>query len=211
MKSRAYELSGQRFGHLIAIEKKGVNRHRCVLWLCQCDCGQKKIAASHGLVMGDTTSCGCVASAKKRAANVSHGRSNTPIYGAWLGMKNRCTIPNDRDFPNYGGRGIGVCERWRHSFENFLADMGERPAGKTLDRIDNNKGYEPNNCRWATRVEQNNNRRSCCLLKHDGRTLTISQWAREIGIPHNTLRSRVRAGWSADKALTTIVLSRGAT
>lgn len=119
-------------------------------------------------------------------------------------MLDRCRNHNNSDFFYYGGRGIKVCDRWKNSFENFLEDMGERPKRTSIDRIDNNGNYEPGNCRWATKKEQNNNQRSNINLTFNGKTQTTAQWADELGMNSGTVRYRVnKLGWSAEKALTT--------
>lgn len=118
-------------------------------------------------------------------------------------MVARCTNPNRPDYAYYGGRGVGVCDRWRQSFAAFLADMGEKPVGLSLDRIDNAHGYEPGNCRWATKYEQMQNTRGTRLLTHRGRSMGLAAWAREIGINKESLRTRLMRGWSLEKALTT--------
>jgi hypothetical protein len=125
-------------------------------------------------------------------------------YVAWCGMKDRCTRPTNKAFANYGGRGIRVCDEWLNDYPRFLADMGLSPDGGLLDRIDNDKGYSPENCRWATRVEQNNNRRSCRVLTVAGRAQTMAQWEREAGIPRGLIRQRIfRLGWSPERAVST--------
>lgn len=134
---------------------------------------------------------------------------NTPRYRTRVcrfGIIARCNNPKSKDYTDYGGRGIRVCKRWVASLDNFIADMGEAPLGQSIDRIDNDGDYEPNNCRWAGATEQANNRRGNQFLTFNGETLTYSQWAREIGLKRGTLRSRiVVSGWSIEKALTTPV------
>lgn len=126
----------------------------------------------------------------------------TRVYSIWSGMITRCTNPAAINYANYGGRGITVCERWK-SFENFFADMGEPATGTTLDRKDNERGYEPGNCRWATRAEQANNTRINHHITAFGETLTVSQWAERIGVKYQTLYARItRRGWSPEKSLT---------
>lgn len=133
-----------------------------------------------------------------------HGQHNSPTYKSWQNMKNRCLNKRDKDYPKYGGRGIKLYERW-HDFGNFLEDMGERPAGcKSLDRIDVNGNYEPENCRWATLQEQNFNKRTTRYLTHNGETKPIGKWAREYGICKSTIKSRIDIlGWNESDAITT--------
>lgn len=136
--------------------------------------------------------------------NRKHGGVGTLTYARWKSMIQRCTDPSASNFKDYGGRGITVCERWRKSFDAFRTDMGEcQDKSLTLDRIDNQRDYEPGNCRWATQAEQNRNRRSVLHLTHAGRTMSATEWAKEIGITANTLLMRLRNGWSIERALTT--------
>jgi hypothetical protein len=131
-----------------------------------------------------------------------HGYRHTPTYQTWIDMRRRCVNPRHRFYPNYGGRGIAVCHEWATSFEAFLRDMGEKPAGKSLDRIDNDGNYEPGNCRWATQAEQSRNRSQSIRLTLDGQTKVLKDWARDIGMHASTLRERLVRGWSAERALT---------
>jgi len=136
------------------------------------------------------------------AMYLTHGHTNTPVYASWRHMIERCQKPTHHAWHNYGGRGIRVCERWKR-FENFLADMGERPNGKQIDWIDNNGNYEPGNCRWATRAEQLGNTRCCRVLTFNGKTQNVTAWAEETGIPRNCIYFRIgRLGWSVEEALT---------
>lgn len=133
-----------------------------------------------------------------------HGRCGTPEYRAWQGMLRRCCNPHSKSYPDYGGRGISACERWKASFEAFFADMGERPsADHSIDRIDNSLGYSPENCRWATRAEQQRNRRDNVYLEHAGKRMMLVDWADEIGMNRMTLGNRIKAGWTAEEAITT--------
>ena len=143
------DIAGQQFGRLRVISREGTSSSRKTLWLCECACGNTALVTSNQLRRGRTNSCGCL----------RHGYTKTPTYNAWCGAKKRCCNTQDKDYKNYGGRGIRVCARWLESFENFLKDMGERPAGKSLDRIDVDGDYELSNCRWATASEQAQNRR----------------------------------------------------
>lgn len=177
--------------------------------LCSCSCGNQKDVRSDHLRRGLVQSCGCLhrerASARAsnmHKANVTHNKSNSAAYASWLAMKQRCTNPNSKFYSYYGGRGITICSSWLNSFENFYADMGDPPSGHTIDRIDNEKGYDPTNCRWAPRIVQLNNRRTNRRVTFLGVTATVTQWARLLGFPRNTLDQRLAAGWSVERAFT---------
>ena len=165
---KARDLTGQRFGKLLALEPVGEDQQGRVLWRCQCDCGHQTIVIGCNLTSGNSKSCGCVQREKLSLRRWKHGMSQSLTYVSWYGMIKRCEDPHHRSYPNYGGRGIKVCERW-HSFENFLADMGERPKGTTLDRIDNNGNYCPGNCKWSTFLEQQRNKRPVSKGPHKQR------------------------------------------
>lgn len=154
-------------------------------WSCSCACGGEKVVSRRELVRGDTVSCGCVAAAQKQ-----HGMKGTPMYDSWKAMRKRCFDPKSNKWSRYGGRGITVCDRWA-AFANFFADMGERPEGTTLDRIDNDGPYSPENCRWATKEEQANNKSTNVFVEWSGRRKTVSQWAREIDVDDKRLRKRL--------------------
>lgn len=155
------DITGHRYSRLIVIRMAGRKKGR-PLWRCLCDCGNEITALSNSLRQGNTKSCGCwhsETSSKNGKSNRTHGESKSREYRTWVSMRERCNNPRNKDFASYGGRGITVCLRWI-SFENFLLDMGRCPPGHSIDRKDNNDGYNPKNCHWATSSEQNKNRRA---------------------------------------------------
>lgn len=179
-------------------------------WLCRCLCGTIKAINGNTLSRGTTTSCGCWRDEQLSRRRRTHQRSKTPVYHVWQGMINRCYNPNVKNFFRYGGRGIVVCDRWRHSFENFLADMGEKPSKThSIERKNNDLGYSPENCKWATAQEQAINRRSCVNLAFHNKTQTVSRWATELGLPSRLIRRRLKLGWTVADALTVPPLGQG--
>jgi hypothetical protein len=154
-------LTGRRFGRLSVAEIVGKTPNRKYQYRCICDCGAETVVVAEKLNSGHTKSCGCLIGEVWRGTsgpNFRHGYSHSPTYESWIRMVRRCTLERDKDYPNYGARGVTVCERWRTDFANFLSDMGERPAGKSIDRYPiSNGNYEPSNCRWATPFEQSQN------------------------------------------------------
>lgn len=194
---------GDRFTKLTAVEEVTPGE-----WLCKCDCGVQKVLSHRNLTHGNSKSCGCL---RKDNAHRKHGHTvsgidgkRPAIYRVWRSMMQRCYRAKDQSYPRYGGKGISVCVRW-HAFGMFLADMGEVPVGLTIDRIDSNGNYEPENCRWATMAEQIRNRRTTKKIAYAGEIKPLAEWSGIVGIGYKCLQSRIDAGWSADRALTTPV------
>lgn len=203
------EMQDKRFGRLVVVREAEpqiqVLRSRRY-WLCQCDCGATSLTEQSKLLSGHTRSCGCLKTERGREngkRNRTHGRTHTAEYFAWGAMLRRCTDPHNIGYKDYGGRGITVCERWR-SFAAFFADMGPRSSpAHSIDRFpDNNGNYEPGNCRWATKEEQDNNRRSSRFLTFQGQRLSCAQWARRLGFHYNLIYQRLRKGWTIERTLT---------
>ena len=190
-------LQGFRFGSLTVLQLGEKQRPmNGAWWLCLCDCGTQKNIPATDMVQGKINSCGCEHAERIGRASITHGKSKSRTYKLWMAMRNRC----DRVNQDYSCRGIVYDERWK-SFENFLEDMGEAPEGLSLDRIDCNGNYHKANCRWATRVEQANNTRANVFIEWDGKKQTVAQWAKELGMKTDKLRSRLRYGWTIQRAL----------
>jgi hypothetical protein len=206
MRRRVVDLNGRVFGRLSVVRRGTDANDGHASWLCRCECGTETTVRSNRLLRdGGTRSCGCMAREASAARKRTHGRTHTVEFETWTRMKARCFDDAHPDFGDYGGRGIIVCERWlgEHGFENFLADMGERPSrAHSIDRFPDNHGnYEPGNCRWATMRQQQNNRRSNRLVTFDGRTMTTAQWARERCLSPQLLYWRLSHGWDIADAL----------
>lgn len=194
--SKAIDISGDRFGRLRAVSRAETRLspvgHQQAMWLCACDCGKTATISTSHLRSGHTKSCGCLSLEMSRSENTTHAMYGTRTYRSWNAMLNRCRNTSAQVYSRYGGRGVSVCDRWA-SFENFLADMGERPEGKTLDRFPDNKGnYEPGNCRWATSQEQNSNRSNNVIVDFDGRSQCAAEWARDLGITKGAMYRRLK-------------------
>jgi hypothetical protein len=217
------DITGQRFGRLLVLHKGSVSKTGGSIWICRCECGNEATANASNLRNGSTLSCRCLrketsqqlgsnpAFIKIRSAKLTvHGHKKrgamTPEYRTWLGMKRRCQDENYKDFPNWGGRGITVCERWDRSFVDFLSDMGARPSDDhSIDRINPNGNYEPGNCRWATATEQGGeHRRDLIVVEVDGmRFESLKSACQHFGMPYTAVFERIKSGMPLETALTT--------
>lgn len=180
-----YDITGRRYGKLTVLR-----RVKSTTWECKCDCGNTSQVLKCNLVTGNTTSCGCVYRASIGNITRTHGKSKSSVYYRYNHMIKRCYDTSYKQYVDYGGRGITVCPQWlgKGGFTQFLADMGEVPKDLSLDRIDNSKGYSPDNCRWASRKMQMRNKRSNTMFK--GKCL--AEWAEELGVKYSTIRGRMR-------------------
>ena len=197
------DLTGRRFGRLVVVEKHG-HKGKAVTWLCKCDCGSEVIVRGKDLCGGLTRSCGCIHREQLIERNTTHGLCGQRLYNIWGCMVQRCSNINNPCYDLYGGRGITICDEWRRDFGAFY-DWAMSHGYKddlTIDRIDNDKGYSPDNCRWITAKEQGNNRSTNRYLEFNGEKHTISEWGELLGIDSETIASRLRRGWSIEKTLT---------
>lgn len=200
-----YEV-GQRFYRWTILKAYPNQKMRSLFYLCVCDCGTEKKVLDRTLRYSYGKSCGCLsgelAAKRLKIHNTTHGKTKSPEFNAWQAMWNRCENKNSAMFHRYGGRGIRVCRRWE-KFENFYEDMGPRPKNKkSLDRINTDGNYEPSNCRWASWSEQQNNRGNNRIISYNGKTQTMSQWSKEVGIEVRTIWYRLNKGYSIKDALT---------
>ena len=195
---------GDVFGRLEVLESVGRSKHGKVLWRCACSCGGEAVSTSGDLKSGNTKSCGCLQREKAASFNKRHGMSRTPMYERWCNIKRRVYDEKCPSYKDYGGRGIKVCDRWLESFENFYEDMGDPPSEKySIDRIDNDGDYCPENCRWATDREQSCNTSRNRILTHRGASKTMTEWCEIYSIRYSTVYDRItRYGWSVEDALT---------
>lgn len=195
---------GDKFGRLTVIEEAersyfSGKPHR--MFICECECGETSVVALGKLRSGHTTSCGCLVSTACSDRNRTHGLSGSPEYGIWCSIKERCNNPNNIAYVNYGKRNIYVCERWVNSFENFFSDMGSRPTKKhSIERRSVDGPYSPENCCWATSVEQANNKRNNRRITYNGETQSLSKWCTQLCIPYRAVMARLIRGASIEKA-----------
>ncbi len=196
--------AGQRYGRLVAVnfvERRG--KHKLPVWLFRCECGNATYAFVGNVRKGHTASCGCLHNEQFGDARRKHGMSKTsPEYNVWILMKRRCYNQKDGSYHRYGGRGIRVCDRWINDFSNFIADMGLRPSpDHSIDRINFDGNYEPNNCRWATQKEQQRNKSSNRMITFMGVAMSMMEASERSGISYNLIRTRIHLGWSNERAL----------
>lgn len=211
-------IAGNVYGYLTVLDEYRRHPKTYYEWLCRCKCGNTTWVNSGSLTSGNTKSCGCLNRERVKKENESRKGPNQrrleaenpaniktirSMADAFNMTKQRCYNPNQRDYKYYGGRGITVCDRWLESFDNFLEDMGLRPEGKTLERLDNNGPYSKENCVWANRKAQGNNTRRTKLITYEGQTLSVSQWARTVGMNPRTLHARLHTlGYTPEQAMT---------
>lgn len=205
-------LIGKKFGRLTVhkLAKPNIlpSGEKVTMWLCRCDCGKEKSVSAHNLKSGKTKSCGCLSAELARKRRTTHGatanRKRDRIYDIWRAMKERCYNPNNISYKNYGGRGICVCDEWINNYPSFRdwAISSGYKDDLSIDRIDCEKDYSPENCRWASRKQQNNNTRHNTIIFAFGKSQTLSQWSEEVGLSTDVISARIkRLGWSAEDAL----------
>lgn len=206
MSSRTRDITNHRFGRLLVIrfiEYRGKNKDRA-FWECVCDCGNRKEAYAGSLFVGDLKSCGCLAKDITLSSHTTHGLTNhsSGIYKIWTGIIQRCTNPKSNAFKYYGGRGIKICDEWVNSVESFFKYVGDRPSKlHTIDRIDSNGNYEPGNVRWATKAEQQQNKRNTIVLIINGVSATVSEWSKLSGTNRQTITTRYFRGYSHEECV----------
>lgn len=205
---KSKDITGKRFGRLVAVAPVSQSKNGVWKWLCKCDCGNEKIVSIGNLTSGSTRSCGCFRkenAIKNGLKSTTHGLSYTSLPQVRSNMLKRCYTKNSKDYHRYGGRGITVCDEWRQSpsvFYKWAVSSGFE-EGLRIERIDNNGNYCPENCKWITHQEQQNNRENNHTLTFNGKTQTMAQWSRETGILRPTIDDRFRRGWTIEEALTT--------
>ncbi len=208
---RGPDITGLKYGRLTVLREDGKDKRGGVMWLCKCECGNFRRNARCTLVNGIVLSCGCLRKEQFIQSVRSHGLTHSPEWRCWMAIRSRCNNPNNQEFSNYGGRGIKVCRRWNNSFLNFLADMGRKPdPSYTIERINVNRGYSPENCKWIPLKEQYWNMRKTKYVFYEGKRVALGILYKMAPRPitYNAFRGRIRKGWDLNDALT---LSKGAT
>ena len=190
---------GKKFNRLLVVEYVKLDKNNRAIFKCQCDCGNIKNIIGSLVKSGKTKSCGCLHKEKV----TTHGMYKTSTYQVWVDMKDRCYNYNNCSYNDYGGRGIFVCDSWLNSFENFYNDMGDKPKGRSLNRVNNDGWYSPDNCKWSTPKEQNRNMRSNIWITYDNETKCLSDWADFFNINRSTFKRKFNKGWSIEKIIKT--------
>lgn len=203
------DLSGNRY-HRLTVISFNYRIGTSYYWNCRCDCGKMTSTKSNSLKNGNTKSCGCWYIDSRYLIGRTHGDSKrTKEYYSWLAMKRRCLIKNDKRYHDYGGRGIKICEQWAYNYPKFLQDMGRAPSKHhSIERINNDGNYEPNNCKWSTRKEQQNNMRSNVIIEYNGETKTLAMWCDYLKLRYGTISTRLKRGWSIVDAFNPKKLTR---
>lgn len=199
---RISEIVGKKFNMLTVIRKSDKRNKNRIKWVCKCDCGNYAEVETGNLSSGSQKSCGCIKSEMISKSRTTHGMSKSPEYKTWHGIKYRCYSSNYKEPQYYQEKGITMCDRWLHSFENFYEDMGQRPSkSHSIDRIDSNGNYEPSNCRWATKEEQSSNTSRNILVDHNGEKITLMQLSKIKGVNYGSLNSAIKRGTDLCEAL----------
>lgn len=201
--SKLIDLTGKRFNKLVVLERMPNGKKGRAYWKCQCDCGNTTIVSGGNLKNGGVKSCGCL---RHQPSYIVHNKSHTPLYGVWNNMKNRCTNIHDKSYKNYGGRGISICEEWKNSFQCFYdwSIKNGYKEGLTIERIDNDGNYCPENCKWIIKGEQVNNRRNNQFYTYQGKTQTLGQWCKELNLDYGRIHGRITYGnWTFERAIST--------
>lgn len=198
--SKFIDLTGQKFGRLTVIDRASINKHGKPAWNCICDCGMSAVVLGRNLKGGYTRSCGCL----HKEVMSKHGMHGTRTYDTWRSMIQRCINTRCPVYDHYGGRGIKVCDRWLN-FKNFYEDMGVRPEGTSIERVDVNGNYEPGKCIWATPKEQSANRRNNNEIAYDGMIKCLKGWCEYLSMHESTFRNRMGRGWSVKQIIETPV------
>lgn len=202
---KLHDIVGKRFGKLIVLKEVGVDETKNRLYLCECDCGNLKVVRGRSLKTGNTKSCGCYKREIIKQKNTKHNLRNTKLYKVWSSIKDRCLNKNCKAYKNYGGRGIDIYKEWETDFISFYewSIKNGYVEGLTIDRIDNNKGYCPENCRWTTKCVQSNNRRNNVVVFNGTEHTTLSMYCRKNNLPYKLIVGRIEDGWSIERAINT--------
>jgi len=200
--TKSIDLTGKTFNQLTIIHKNGTDKYGKPMWFCECTCGNTKTILGTSIRNGSTKSCGCLRKKQLSQRVKTHGLSKTVEYKIWKGIKKRCFNSSCKAFPNYGGRGITICDIWKNDAQAFIDYIGSRPSNEySIERINNNKNYEPGNIKWATRQEQNGNQRSNRLITIKDKTKNVAQWGKISPVATSTIYSRLNKGWPPEDAV----------